>query len=338
MKKVLTAVLLGVFVSSMAFGGIFDMFKKKGDSKSKAKKIGIVLSIGGLGDKSFNDSAYRGLEQAKKELGIEFKYVEPGSTAEDEQYLRQFADAGYDLVIGTGFLMADSLKKVAKEYPELKFAIIDSVVDLPNVASLVFKEHEGSFLVGALAGLMTKSNVVGFVGGMDIPLIRKFQTGYIQGVKYVNPNAKILGVYTSGSSNPFNDPVAGKENALSLIGQGADVVYHAAGGTGMGVIEAAKQKGVYAIGVDSNQDGVAPGTVLTSMIKKVDSAVFKTTKAVNNNNFKSGINVFGVSEDGVGTTEYEFTKDIIGQGNIDKINQIREDIKSGKITVKEQVK
>lgn len=336
MKKVLTAVLLGVFVSSMAFGGIFDMFNKKGDSK--AKKVGIVLSIGGLGDKSFNDSAYRGLEQARKELGIEFKYVEPASPAEDEQYLRQFAEAGYDLVIGTGFLMADSVKKVAEEYPDLKFAIIDSVIDLPNVASLVFKEHEGSFLVGALAGLMTKSNVVGFVGGMDIPLIRKFQSGYIQGVKYVNPNAKILAVYTSGSSNPFNDPVAGKENALSLIGQGADVVYHAAGGTGMGVIEAAKQKGVFAIGVDSNQDGVAPGTVLTSMIKKVDRAVFETTKAISENNFKSGMNVFGVAEDGVGTTDYEFSKDIIGQTNIDKINQIREDIKSGKIVVKEQVK
>jgi len=338
MKKVLTAVLLGVFVSSMAFGGFFDMFKKKEGAESGAKKIGIVLSIGGLGDKSFNDSAYRGLVQAKKDLAIEFKYVEPGSPAEDEQYLRQFADAGYDLVIGTGFLMKDSVEKVAGEYPDLKFAIIDSVIDLPNVASLVFKEHEGSFLVGALAGLMTKSNVVGFVGGMDIPLIRKFQSGYIQGVKYVNPNAKILGVYTSGSSNPFNDPVAGKENTLSLIGQGADVVYHAAGGTGMGVIEAAKQKGVFAIGVDSNQDGTAPGTVLTSMIKKVDRAVFETTKSITENNFKAGVNVFGVTEDGVGTTDYEFTRDIIGEAKIAKIDQIREDIKTGKIVVKEQVK
>ncbi|MGM0508003.1 MAG: BMP family lipoprotein [Fusobacteriota bacterium] len=337
MKKTLVAVLLGVFISSMAFGGIFDFFKKGDKEDSQQKKIGIVLSTGGLGDQSFNDSAYRGLKEAEEDFNIEFRYVEPASSAEDEQYLRQFAETDYDLIVGTGFLMANAVEKMATDYPDTQFAIIDSVVDKPNVASLVFKEHEGSFLVGALAAMMTESDVIGFVGGMDVPLIRKFQAGYIQGAKYVNEDIEVLSVYTSGSSNPFNDPVAGKENTLSLIKQDADVIYHAAGGTGMGVIESAKQQEVYAIGVDSNQDPVAPGTVLTSMIKKVDNAVYNVTKDVVNDNFQGGIHSFGVAEEGVGVTDYEFTKDEIGEENIKRVEEIKAKIKSGEIEVSESI-
>jgi len=288
-------------------------------------KVGLVLSVGGLGDKSFNDSAYRGLADAEKNLGIEFKYVEPASPAEDEQYLREFAENDYDLVVGVGFLMRDALEQVATDFPEVKFALIDETVELPNVSSLLFAEDEGSFLVGALAAMMSETGTVGFVGGMEVPLIKKFQAGFEAGAEYVNGDIKTLGIYTSGP-NPFNDPVRGKENALSLIKQGADVVYHASGGTGVGVIAAAKQSGVYAIGVDSNQDAVAEGVVLTSMIKNVDIAVYNTTKDVIANDFKAGINVLGVAEGGVGTTDFEFTRDAIGEEKLAKLEEIKEKI------------
>jgi len=294
-------------------------------SGEKKLNVGIVLSVGGLGDKSFNDSAYRGLEDAKKDLGINFKYVEPASPAEDEQYLREFAENDYDLVVGVGFLMRDALEQVATDFPEVKFALIDETVELPNVSSLLFAEDEGSFLVGALAAMMSETGVVGFVGGMEVPLIQKFETGFYAGAEYVNPDIKTLGLYTSGP-NPFNDPVRGKENALSLIKQGADVVYHAAGGTGVGVIDAAKQAGVYAIGVDSNQDAVAKGTVLTSMIKNVDIAVYNTVKDIMAGEFNAGVNVLGVAEGGVGTTDFEFTKDVIGEEKLAKLEEIREKI------------
>lgn len=332
MKKLLAVVLLGALVSSLAFGFGFGKKKDKA-AKSKKMKVGIVLSIGGLGDKSFNDAAYRGLEMAKDELGINFNYVEPASTAEDEQFLRKYAQAKYDLVIATGFLMKDACEKVAKDFPDVKFAIIDEQINLPNVASLKFKEDEGSFMVGAAAAMVNKSGTVGFVGGMDIPLIRKFQKGFEAGAEYVKPGIKTLSVYTTGS-NPFNDPVQGKENALSLIKQGADVVYHAAGGTGMGVIEAAKESGVYAIGVDSNQDHIAPGVVLTSMLKKVDIAVFRTVKAVKEGTFKGELTEFGLAEDGVGTTNFEFTKDKLPAGTMEKLAEIKEKLINGEITIK----
>lgn len=302
---------------------------------AKPLKVGIVLSTGGLGDKSFNDSAYRGLEKAKKELGIKFKYVEPASPTEDEEFLRQYADAGYDLVIGTGFQMTQSLKAVAKDYPNTKFLMIDDTVDLPNVKSLVFKEQEGSFIVGALAAMMSKNNMIGFVGGMENPLIKKFETGYRQGAKYINPNMKVLVVYTTGP-NPFNDPVRGKENAISEINQGADVIFHAAGGTGMGVIAGAKEKKVYAIGVDSNQDEVAPGVVLTSMIKNVDVAVFDTIKDLQEGKFVAGKALYGIKEDGVGVTDFKYTKDIIGKEKLDRLETVRNKIKSGELKISEK--
>ncbi len=330
MKRFLTLLALLAMVLLTACGGKKEEAAPAPEvAAEKPLKVGIVLSIDGLGDKSFNDSAYRGLENAKKDLGIEFKYVEPASPS--EEYLREYAEAGYDLVIATGFLMKDATEKVAKDFPDVKFALIDEVSILSNVSSLVFAEDQGSFLVGALAAMMSKTGSVGFVGGMEIPLIQKFQKGYEMGAKYVNPNIKLGSLYTSGS-NPFNDPVRGKENALSLIKQGADVVYHAAGGTGIGVIEAAKEAKVFAIGVDSNQDGIAQGTVLTSMMKYVDVAVYNAVKAVKEGTFKGGEQRFGVKEGGVGTTEFEFTKDAIGADNLAKLEAIKKDIIDGKIT------
>lgn len=314
---------------------IMSMMLAVGLFAAKPIKVGIVLSTGGLGDKSFNDAAYRGLEQAQKDLGIEFKYVEPVSPAEDEEFLREYAEAGYDLIIATGFQMTESARTVAADYPDVKFLMIDDVIDLPNVKSMVFKEEEGSFLVGVIAGLMTKNNAVGFVGGMENPLIKKFEVGFKQGAEYVNPKVKFFSVYTTGP-NPFNDPVRGKENAISEINQGADVIYHAAGGTGMGVIAAAKEKGVFAIGVDSNQDAVEPGTVLTSMLKNVDVGVFDTIKALTKGEFVPGLVVYGAKEDGVGVTNFEFTKEIIGAEKLAKFEEIKAKLMAGEIKVSDK--
>lgn len=335
MKKLFSGLVVLTSLLLAACGGAKEEKPAEAAPATPAKqlKVGIVLSTGGLGDKSFNDSAFRGLEKAKQDLGIEFKYVEPSSSAEDEQFLREYADAKYDLVIATGFMMRDAAEKVAKDHPDVKFAMIDDVVTLPNVRNLLFKEDEGSFLVGAVAGMMSKSGTVGFVGGIEVPLIQKFQRGYEQGALYINPNAKVLTAYVGGQ-NPFNDPVKGKEVAISQIKQGADVVYHASGATGAGVIDAAKESNVYAIGVDSNQDDVAPGVVLTSMLKNVDVAVYDTVKSVIDDKFVSGDAVFGVKENGVGTTEFANTKDIIGAENIKKLEEIKAKIASGEIVIK----
>ena len=333
MKKIFSALLMLTMLLLVACGGKTEEKAPAAKAETSGLKVGIVLSTGGLGDKSFNDSAYRGLEKAKAELGVDFKYVEPASPSEDEQFLREYADAGYDLIIATGFQMTKAAEKVAKDYPNIKFAMIDDVINATNVKSLIFKENEGSFLAGAAAAMASKTGVIGFVGGIEVPLIQKFEKGYNEGAKYVNPNIKVINIYVGGQ-NPFNDPVKGKEIALSEIKQGADVIYQAAGGTGIGIIDAAKESKVFAIGVDSNQDDVAPGTVLTSMLKNVDVAVFETVKAVKEGTFKPGIQEFGVKENGVGLTDFKNTKDAIGEENIKKLDAIKADISFGKIIVK----
>lgn len=296
-------------------------------------KIGLVLSTGGLGDKSFNDSAYRGLEMAKKDLGIDFKYVEPKTSLEDEDFLREYADAGYDFIIGVGFPMKDAIENVARDYPELKFAMIDNSTSEENVKNLLFRENEGSFLMGALAAMMSKTGVVGFVGGIDMPLINKFKDGYEQGARYINPEIKVLSAYIGGTS-AFSDPLKANEMATMHIKQGADVLYHAAGGSGLGVLEAAKDNGIYAIGVDSDQDDFIKGTVLTSMMKNVDIAVYNTVQSILNNEFKGGDFYYGLAEGGVGTTDFRNTKDIIGIDKIESLQIIIEKIKSKEIIIK----
>jgi basic membrane protein A len=331
MKKL----FLGLIVlTTLVLSGCGEAKEAKVEDKTTVSKmkVGIVMSTGGLGDKSFNDAAYKGLELAKEELGINFKYVEPQSSAEDEQFLREYAEANYDLIIATGFQMRDAAAKVAKDYPNIKFLMIDDVVKEGNVKNILFKEAEGSFLVGAVAGMMTKTDVVSFVGGMELPLIKRFLNGYTQGVKYIKPNAKVLSLYIGGQ-NPFNDPVKAKEGALSQIKAGSDVLYHASGASGIGVIEAAKDKGVYAIGVDSDQDGIAEGVVLTSMIKNIDVVVLETIRDLSKGEFKVGTHEYGVKENGVGTTEFLFTKEIIGETNLKKLAEIKEKIKSGEIVI-----
>lgn len=312
---------------------IITMFLGKSLNSFANLKVGLVLSTGGLGDKSFNDSAYRGLEMAKKDLGIDFKYVEPKNSLEDEEFLREYAEAGYDFIIGVGFPMRDAIENVARDYPELKFAMIDNTTSEENVKNLLFRESEGSFLMGALAAMMSKNGVIGFVGGIDIPLINKFKDGYEEGAKYINPEIKVLSAYIGGTS-AFSDPLKANEMATMQIKQGADVLYHAAGGSGLGVLEAAKDNGIYAIGVDSDQDDFVKGTVLTSMMKNVDIAVYNTVQSILNNEFTGGDFYYGLEEGGVGTTDFRNTKDIIGAEKIERLKLIIEKIKSKEIVIK----
>lgn len=337
MKKffaIVASLLMLLFV--VACGGEKTEQKDTAATES-GKKIAIVLSTGGLGDKSFNDSADRGLRRAVEELGISYDYYEPKDpSAETQNQLSTYAEKGdYDLIIAVGFTAKDATVAVAKEFPEQKFAIIDETIEgMDNVVSIMFKEQEGSFLVGALAAMMTKTNTIGFVGGVEAPVIHRFESGYYQGAKYINPDINVISVFINGS-NPFNDPVAAKTLTETLVQKKADIVFHAAGGSGAGVFQAAKEKGIYAIGVDSNQDDVEKGTILTSMVKYVDNSVFEEVKETLAGNFKPGIKYFGIKENGVGTTDFEFTKDVIGQEKIDKLAEISKEIADGKISVAE---
>ena len=300
---------------------------------AQTPRIGLIFAEGGLGDQSFNDAAYRGLMQAKDELGVDVVYVEPADIAEMEEHQRAYADLDLDLIIVIGFIHQSALVEVSADYPHINFAIVDDVVDNPNVTSLVFEEHEGSFLVGVLAGLMSETNKVGFVGGMEVPLIRKFEVGFVEGAKYANPNVEVLVNY-AGS---FGDPGRGRELAVSQNERGADIVYHAAGGTGSGVIDAAVANGFYAIGVDSDQDYMAPGIVLTSMVKRVDTAVFEVIKSVVDGTLEAGVRSFGIEDGGVGTSEFTYTKDLIPEAVFDAIEDARDKIISGEIVVSNPV-
>ena len=310
--------------------------KTSADSTNSKKAVAVVYSTGGKGDKSFNDATFRGLQKAQKELGITFKEYEPKDPAtEAKNALTQFAESGeFDLIIAVGYTMKDSLVAVAQTFPDQKFAIIDETVNgLPNVASILFKEQEGSFLVGALAGMMDKTGTIGFVGANESELINRFYAGYEQGAKYIKPEIKVLPVYIGGN-NAFNDQASAKAKTETLVQQGADVIYHAAGASGLGVFQAVKEKNIYGIGVDSDQDGLYPGTILTSMLKYVDNATFDVIKAAVDGKFEAKLQTFGIKENGVGTTNFEFTKDKIGEENLKKLEQIKQDIKDGKIVVK----
>ncbi|WP_200959680.1 BMP family lipoprotein [Bosea sp. Root670] len=262
-------------------------------------KPAVVYDKGGKFDKSFNEGVFIGAEKFKKETNVEFRDFEPTNDAQIEQALRRFARDGHSPIIAVGFSQATALQKVAAEFPNLKFTIIDMVVDLPNVQSIVFKEHEGSYLVGLLAAMASKSGKVGFVGGMDIPLIRKFACGYVQGVKAGKADAEIFQNMTGSTPAAWNDPVKGGELAKSQIDRGADVVYHAAGGTGIGVLRAVADAGKLGIGVDSNQNALHPGKVLTSMLKRVDIAAYNSFKAAQDGSWKPGISVLGLKEGGI---------------------------------------
>lgn len=305
----------------------------------KPVKVGIVLSIGGLGDKSYNDSAYEGVQLAEKNLGIQFSYIEPSTSVDSEvklgaNHLRQFAKEKFDLVIATGFLLKDGCEQVAKEYPNIRFVLIDSVVDAPNITSIVFKAQEGSFVVASVAGLVTKTNTIGYIGALDTNPILEFQKGFEQGAVYVNPKVKVISKIVGGP-NPFLVPDKGYKLASELIDQGADVIFTAAGSTGIGAIEACRDKGVYAIGVDNDQDYIAKGTVITSMLKKVNTAVYSTIEMAVKGELKPGILEFGVANGGTDTSEFKYTKDKLPEGTLQKLDEIKKDISNGKIKIRD---
>jgi basic membrane protein A and related proteins len=263
-----------------------------------AAEPAIIFDLGGKFDKSFNEAAFNGATKWATETGGTFKDLEMTSEAQREQALRQLAGAGFNPVVMTGFAFGDVLAQVAPDFPDTKFAIIDMVVDQPNVKSVVFTEHEGSYLVGMMAALASKTGTVGFIGGMDIPLIRRFGCGFAQGAMAVNPDIKVILNMTGSDPSAWNNPVKGGEIAKSQKGQGADVIFAAAGGTGAGVLQAAKDEGILSIGVDSNQNYLQPGSVLTSMLKRVDVAVYNAFKE--GTDMAPGINVLDLKAGGVG--------------------------------------
>ncbi|MEO1677729.1 MAG: BMP family ABC transporter substrate-binding protein [Pseudomonadota bacterium] len=291
----------------------------------------IVFDLGGKFDKSFNESAFNGATRWAEETGGSFREIEMQSEAQREQALRRLAESGSNPVVMTGFAFGNVLSEVAPDYPDTSFAIIDMVVDEPNVRSVVFNEHEGSYLVGMMAAMASESGTVGFIGGMDIPLIRKFACGYAQGVKAVNPDAEVIANMTGTTPAAWNDPVKGAELTKAQIGQGADVVYAAAGGTGVGVLQAAADEDILSIGVDSNQNHLHPGEVLTSMMKRVDNAVFEAFS--DGPGLETGIRVMGIANAGVGYALDDNNAELVSDDMKASVDEAAAQIASGDLAV-----
>ena len=297
-------------------------------------KPAVIYDMGGKFDKSFNEGVWNGVKKFQDETGIEVMEFEVTNETQREQAMRRMAERGATVISGVGFAQADAIATVAAEYPETQFSIIDvSWLDAPNLRQYAFKEHEGSYLVGVAAAKASKTNKVGFIGGMDIPLISKFACGYVGGAKSVDANIEVYQNMTGTTPSAWNDPAKGAELTRSQIDRGADVVYHAAGGTGGGVIQAAADAGKLAIGVDSNQNGLAPGSVLTSMLKRVDVAAYETFMDAKNDAFTSGVKILGVAEGGVDWALDENNKPLITADIKAAIDAARADILSGKVVV-----
>ena len=301
-------------------------------------KVGLVLDRGGKDDKSFNTSAYNGAIQAKEELGVFVKYVEAADDNAFEPMLRAFAQRDFDLIIGIGFAQRDAIKKVAAQFPKKHFAIVDAQVDAPNVRSLMFEEHEGAFLVGAIAAMTSKTGKIGFVGGMDIPLIRRFHMAYEAGAKKINPHITVLANYVGISSEAWNNPPKGKELAVSQFDSGADIVFAAAGASGLGVFDAAEEKKKFAIGVDSNQDWTKPGLILTSMLKRVDQAVYSTIEESKSGAFVGGVKRFGLVNKGIDYSVDRYNEKILTESVRNRADDLKADIIAGKIDVPDYYK
>jgi len=332
--------LLLLCLSALACSSACTGSRNEADDPARVR-VGIVFDIGGKDDRSFNAAAFEGVKRAERELGVVLRDVEPGNPTSIEPAMRAFAERGYDLVIGVGFAQAPIMEVVAKDYPNINFAIVDGVSQLPNVASLVFKEHQGSYLVGMIAARTTRTGKLGFVGGMDIPLIHRFATGYEEGAKSVNPNIEVYRNFVGVTDAAWNNPGKGKELALSQIGQGADVIFTAAGNSGLGAFDAVEQAGKgadgrathFVIGVDSNQNMVKPGFVLTSMVKRVDNAVYDIVNDVKNKRFQGGVHIFGLDKDGVAFSLDEHNQPLIDPSILQEVEAARQKIIRGEIQV-----
>jgi basic membrane protein A len=296
--------------------------------------VALILDKAGKDDQSFNASAYRGIQKAERELGVKSKTIEVKDAASSESMLRALAGKKFDLLIAIGFSHAGAVAKVAPAFPDRKFVIVDSEVKHPNVTSVIFAEHEGAFLVGVMAAMASKSSNVGFIGGMDIPLIRRFAMGYEAGVRHVSPKAKVQQSYIGVTGEAFSNPPKAKELALMQFAQGADVIFHAAGASGAGLFDAAEDKKFLAIGVDSNQNGAKPGRILTSMVKSVDVAVFDAVKAAKAQQLPGGKTLFqGLGTGGIDMAVDEHNKALLTPAMLKKASEIKAAIQSGKIKV-----
>jgi basic membrane protein A len=354
--KLLVSALLVLIIAISFIGSACNTSSYGADDKSKVH-VGIVFDIGGKDDRSFNAAAWAGVKCAetgkwpdgqscgKPNMEIVLRDIEPGNPTSIEPAMRAFAERGFDLIIGVGFAQQPIIDTVAKEYPNIQFAIVDGVSELPNVASLVFKEHEGSYLVGILAAKASRTGTIGFIGGMDIGLIHRFEKGYEEGAQSVNPNIRVVQNYVGVTDAAWNNPGKGKEIALAQIGKGADVLFTAAGNSGLGAFDAVEQQGMqngrathFVIGVDSNQNMVKPGFVLTSMVKRVDNAVYSIVQDVVNGQFKAGFHVYGLDKDGVGYSMDEFNKELITPEMIQVAEEAKKKIIAGEIKVTDAMK
>lgn len=342
--RFLTFALIIVGISFLAGCGGTTAAKREGCKT----KVGIVFDIGGKNDRSFNAAAWEGVRRAEKDLDICLYDVEPGNPTSIEPAMRAFAEKNFDLIIGVGFAQGPIMQRVATDFPNIKFAIIDGVIfeadgktPKSNVASLVFREHEGSYLVGMIAASKSKTGVVGFLGGMDIPLIHRFEKGYEEGARAVNPKVTIVQNYVGVTDGAWNNPGKGKELSLAQIEKGADVIFTAAGNSGLGAFDAVEQYGKgpngeanrFVIGVDSNQNGVKPGFVLTSMVKRVDNAVYDVVKEVTEGHFSGGFHVFGLDKDGVAYAMDQNNQALIPQDVIQRVETAKGEIVNGQIKV-----
>lgn len=329
---------------------MFSACKNRVEAKREGCKIrvGIVFDIGGKNDRSFNAAAWEGVKRAQNDLDICLYDVEPGNPTSIEPAMRAFAEKHFDLIIGVGFAQGPIMQKVATDYPNIKFAIVDGVIfeadgktPKSNVASLVFREHEGSYLVGMIAASKSKTGVLGFLGGMDIPLIHKFETGYEEGARAVNPKITIVQNYVGVTDSAWNNPGKGKELSLAQIQKGADVIFTAAGNSGLGAFDAVEQYGKneqgeankFVIGVDSNQNGVKPGFVLTSMVKRVDNAVYDVVKEVLDGKFQGGFQAFGLDKDGVAYAMDDNNASLIPEDVRQRVEEAKKKIVAGEIRV-----
>jgi basic membrane protein A and related proteins len=337
MKNIIVVTVLFITLSFSACKKSQEVSQSPTD-KSKFK-VGLVFDVGGRGDKSFNDAAYKGLEKAKKDFGIDFEVIDPGDGADRESALRKLAsNPEISIVFGVGFIFTEDITKIANDFPKKKFGCVDYSINpttkIPdNLVALVFKEEEGSFLVGSLAALASKNNTVGFIGGMESSLIRRFEKGYTQGAKYINPDVKVLVTYVGVTGEGFKNPGKAEEIAISQYSKGADIIYHASGLSGIGLFKAAKKNNKLAIGVDMDQYNEAPGYVLTSMVKIVDEVIYQTIVDYKNGSFKSGIKSLGLKEKGVGFVYDENNKNLFLPSYKEKLDDITKKINAGEIKI-----
>ncbi|MFC1565283.1 BMP family protein [candidate division KSB1 bacterium] len=315
-------VLIGIYCS-----------RSSGPDPEQGFRVGLIFGEGGKDDNSFNANAWQGAIRARDDFGVLVKDVETGNPSIIEPTVRTFAEQEYDLIVGVGFAIKSAIEKVAPEFPDANFVIIDTRIDLPNAASLIFEENEASYLVGIIAGMLTETGVIGYIGGMKMPIIERVYRAYEAGAKYIDPDIRVIEHYAGVTISAFSDPAKGKELALDQISQGADIIYQAAGATGMGVFDAVVERNKKAIGSDSNQNSLRPGFILTSMLKKLDVALYEIIRESVRESFRPGIHVFDLENNGVGYALDEHNRDLIPEEVLRKVEEVRQKIIEGAIKV-----